>query len=61
MEAAMEAVQAERFVTSCLEAVQTWERTQVLIADARALCEVALEAQSRSEELRILCPTVPRS
>jgi hypothetical protein len=61
MEAAMEAVQAERFVTSCLEAVQTWERTQMLMADAVALCEATWAAQSRSEELRLQPPTVPRS
>jgi hypothetical protein len=57
----MDAEQAERFVTSCLEAVKTWERAQVLLADAAALCEAAWAAQSRSEELRILRPTVPRS
>lgn len=57
----MDAVQAERFVTSCLEALQTWERTKVLMADAAALCEAALAAQSRSEELRIEHPLVPRS
>jgi hypothetical protein len=57
----MDARQAERFGTSYRQALQTWERAQVLMAAARALCEVALEAQSRSEELRILRPTVPRS
>jgi hypothetical protein len=56
----MDAVQAERFVTSCLEALQTWKRTQVLMADAAVLCEAALAAQSRSEELR-LRPPLPRS
>jgi hypothetical protein len=57
----MDSVQAERFVTSCLEAVETWERTQALMADAAALCEAALAAQSRSEELRILPSTLPWS
>ena len=57
----MHAVQAERFVTSCLEALHTWERTQVLMADAAALCEAALAAQSRSEELHLQPPALPRS
>jgi excisionase family DNA binding protein len=52
----MDADQAARVWTSYLEAIQAWERAQVLIADAAALCEVALAAQARSEELRILHP-----
>src|SRR4051812_14381871 len=59
-EAAMDAVQAERFVTSCVEALQTWERTQGLMADAVVLCEAALAAQSRSKELHLRPPTAPR-
>src|SRR3954470_10180956 len=55
-EAAMDPVQAERFVTSCVEALQTWERTQGLMADAVALCEAALAAQSRSKELHLRPP-----
>ena len=38
----MDARQAERFGTSYRQALQTWERAQVLMAAARALCEVAL-------------------
>jgi hypothetical protein len=52
----MDAQQAERFVTSCQEALQMWERAQVLVADSAALCEATLAPQSRSEELRLQPP-----
>jgi hypothetical protein len=57
----MDADQAARVWTSYLEAVQAWERAQILIADAVALSEVALAEQARSEELRLRPATVPRS
>jgi hypothetical protein len=57
----MDAVQADRLITSYQQALQTWERTQVLIAKAAALCGAGLAAQSRSEELRLRPPTQPRS
>jgi hypothetical protein len=57
----MDTDQAERRRASYLQALQTWERTQGLIADAVALCEAAFAAQARSEELRLLRSTMPRS
>jgi hypothetical protein len=57
----MDAVQADRLRTSYQQALQTWERAQVLMAEAEALCEAALVAQGRTEELRLQPPALPRS
>jgi len=54
----MDPQHAERFVTSSLDAVQTWERAQLFLAEAAALCEVALLAVDRAQTLRFQLPTV---
>jgi hypothetical protein len=56
----MDPIEADRLITSYQQALRTWERTQVLMAEAAALCGAALEAQGRSEELRLQAP-LPRS
>jgi len=57
----MDARQAERLTTSYLQALQTWARTQMLMADAVSLYQAALAEQARSEELRLQPPALPRS
>ena len=61
LEGAMDADQADRLIVTYLQAVQAWERAQVLMADGVALCEAALEACDRAATLRLPPPTVPRS
>jgi hypothetical protein len=57
----MDPIQADRLITSYQQALRPWERPQMLMAEAAALCGAAAAAQSRSEELRLLRPTGPRS
>jgi|tagenome__1003787_1003787.scaffolds.fasta_scaffold20211829_2 hypothetical protein len=57
----MDPQHAERCLTSYLDAVQTWEHAQLLVAEAAALCEAALRAVDRAQTLRFQLPTVVRS
>ena len=57
----MDPQQANQLVAKHLDAEQTWDRTQVLMAEAAALCAAALEACGRTEELRLQPPIVPPS
>jgi hypothetical protein len=57
----MDPQHAKRFVTSSLDAVQTWERAQLFLAEAATLCEVALLAVDRAQTLRFQLPTVAGS
>jgi hypothetical protein len=45
----MDADQADRLLTAYLQALQTWERSQVLMADAAALCEAAFVACDQAQ------------
>jgi hypothetical protein len=56
----MDPQHAERCVTSYLDAVQTWERAPLLMAEAAALCEAALRAVDRAQTLRFQLPIVAR-
>jgi hypothetical protein len=57
----MDAHEADRFLTAYLDAVQTWEHTQGLMAEAAMTSAAALEACGQAEALRLQPPTVPRS
>jgi hypothetical protein len=52
---------SDRLMATYLQALEAWERAQVLIARSAALCEAALQACDRAQKQRLPPPTVPRS